>query len=444
MQMTEGMCFGEWAIIYNIERSASAYVMEESHLFSIDKEKFKMIFAKWLFKAENDRRDFIKKTIPFLSTIPEIRFEEYYKRSVFATFYRRNEIIYDDNTLTGSLYCIYQGECSLQNKAGSYYKTLLSEHINKKHINYTTLFDIITELKKKKEKKEIKTNQVNETLMRLGVGGIGGLEICCGVTKMRHICISSSQITTILRVDIMNIPEAREKIIKSLLDIYLNVEKFIHTQYIEKKKQTKLINYRNPLRKQKEQSLIGYLTYAGTVEYNDKFFDIDSAGMIKDTEKNEMVLCDVNKYYEIEGRVDTKNIPLDKEMEFKKKIDIIKVRTVNDKLTKETLNKVDNLTDRNNVEYVNNFFTNNKERKRRKGKLMISSMKNIFNNKMLLTLSSLTTKFNTERYNNFLKSTRQDTGSKETKRAFSNETHNSYNFDSGMFKLPFITLSNKL
>ena len=113
MQMTEGMCFGEWAIIYNIERSASAYVMEESHLFSIDKEKFKMIFAKWLFKAENDRRDFIKKTIPFLSTIPEIRFEEYYKRSVFATFYRRNEIIYDDNTLTGSLYCIYQGECSL-------------------------------------------------------------------------------------------------------------------------------------------------------------------------------------------------------------------------------------------------------------------------------------------------------------------------------------------
>ena len=242
----------------------------------------------------------------------------------------------------------------------------------------------------------------------------------------------------------MNIPEAREKIIKSLLDIYLNVEKFIHTQYIEKKKQTKLINYRNPLRKQKEQSLIGYLTYAGTVEYNDKFFDIDSAGMIKDTEKNEMVLCDVNKYYEIEGRVDTKNIPLDKEMEFKKKIDIIKVRTVNDKLTKETLNKVDNLTDRNNVEYVNNFFTNNKERKRRKGKLMISSMKNIFNNKMLLTLSSLTTKFNTERYNNFLKSTRQDTGSKETKRAFSNETHNSYNFDSGMFKLPFITLSNKL
>ena len=97
-----------------------------------------------------------------------------------------------------------------------------------------------------------------------------------------------------------------------------------------------------------------------------------------------------------------------------------------------------------NVEYVNNFFTNNKERKRRKGKLMISSMKNIFNNKMLLTLSSLTTKFNTERYRNFLKSTRQNTGSKETKRAFSNETHNSYNFDSGMFKLPFITLSNKL
>ena len=91
MQMTEGMCFGEWAIIYNIERTASAYVLEDSHLFSIEKDKFKTVFAKWLFKAENDRREFIKKTIPFFGTIPEIRFEEYYKRSVFANFYRRNE-----------------------------------------------------------------------------------------------------------------------------------------------------------------------------------------------------------------------------------------------------------------------------------------------------------------------------------------------------------------
>lgn len=38
--LTEGMCFGEWGIIYNIPRTASAYSLEQTYLFSLDKEVF--------------------------------------------------------------------------------------------------------------------------------------------------------------------------------------------------------------------------------------------------------------------------------------------------------------------------------------------------------------------------------------------------------------------
>lgn len=443
MQMTEGMCFGEWAIIYNIERTASAYVLEDSHLFSIEKDKFKTVFAKWLFKAENDRREFIKKTIPFLGTIPEIRFEEYYKRSVFANFYRRNEVIYDQNTITGSLYAIYQGECSLQNKNSSYYKTILSDHIIKKNIHYSNLFSKINKLKKNNtNNKKEKSNEINDTLVRLGVGGIGGLEICCGLVKMRHICVSSSQITTVLRVDIMNIPEAREKILKSLLDVYISVEKFIHQQFLEKKKKTKTINYRNPLKKEREFNLIGYLTYAGNIEYNDKYLEIDEAGLIKENEKNEMVLCDVNKYYELNGRVDKLGVPLNTELEFKEKINKISVRTLNDTHTQETLSKLSDVVLQKNINYVNTFFEKPVIRKRNLKLHSIKSCNHIFKNK-ILTLTTFPNHYNySDRKSNGIKSTTQETIATNTKRCFSNEKPSIYKFDSGSFKLPFITLSD--
>lgn len=39
-QLTNGMCFGEWGLMYNIPRTASALTLEDSVLFSISKEIF--------------------------------------------------------------------------------------------------------------------------------------------------------------------------------------------------------------------------------------------------------------------------------------------------------------------------------------------------------------------------------------------------------------------
>ncbi len=40
LKFTGGLCFGEWGLLYNIPRTASAMSIDDSILFSIDKEDF--------------------------------------------------------------------------------------------------------------------------------------------------------------------------------------------------------------------------------------------------------------------------------------------------------------------------------------------------------------------------------------------------------------------
>lgn len=42
--MSEGMCFGHWAIIYRKERSASAYALEDTDLFVLNESNFNECF----------------------------------------------------------------------------------------------------------------------------------------------------------------------------------------------------------------------------------------------------------------------------------------------------------------------------------------------------------------------------------------------------------------
>lgn len=61
-----GMCFGEWAIIYNIPRTASAYTLTEIQLFSLEKEYFNITLAKEIIKADVDKKLFVTQKIPSL------------------------------------------------------------------------------------------------------------------------------------------------------------------------------------------------------------------------------------------------------------------------------------------------------------------------------------------------------------------------------------------
>jgi hypothetical protein len=66
LSLGDGMCFGEWALIYDIARSASAYTLEDSHLFYLDKEFFDISFRVSISKSDIEKSNFITKKLPAL------------------------------------------------------------------------------------------------------------------------------------------------------------------------------------------------------------------------------------------------------------------------------------------------------------------------------------------------------------------------------------------
>ena len=61
-----GMCFGEWALIYDISRTASAYATTDVELFYLPKDLFDITISKEIIKADIDKKNFVTKKIPAL------------------------------------------------------------------------------------------------------------------------------------------------------------------------------------------------------------------------------------------------------------------------------------------------------------------------------------------------------------------------------------------
>lgn len=66
-----GMCLGEWEIIYNIPRSASAFALTKVELFNLDKEVFEKSLAKEIIRSDQKEKVFVDDRIPFLSNIKQ-------------------------------------------------------------------------------------------------------------------------------------------------------------------------------------------------------------------------------------------------------------------------------------------------------------------------------------------------------------------------------------
>jgi len=66
VRLSDGMCFGEWGLIYNLPRAASAFTMEDTHILSLDKDLFKYCFFKNMIRAIGERKNFFIKRLPFL------------------------------------------------------------------------------------------------------------------------------------------------------------------------------------------------------------------------------------------------------------------------------------------------------------------------------------------------------------------------------------------
>lgn len=64
--LNQGTCFGEWALIYNSMRTASAFALEDVDLFYLDKEDFDITLNKEILKTDINKRYFVINKLPIL------------------------------------------------------------------------------------------------------------------------------------------------------------------------------------------------------------------------------------------------------------------------------------------------------------------------------------------------------------------------------------------
>ena len=74
-----GAYFGEWGLIYRINRTVSAYAKENSLLLGFDKKTFKTYYQNNIIFSENNSKKFVLKHIKTFKEINEVSFNLSYK-----------------------------------------------------------------------------------------------------------------------------------------------------------------------------------------------------------------------------------------------------------------------------------------------------------------------------------------------------------------------------
>lgn len=75
---SEGHCFGHWGLIFDKPRSSSAYALEDTKLWTLDRDSFDLSFYRCLSKAEADRKVFLLKRMKPFKELPYSKFETLY------------------------------------------------------------------------------------------------------------------------------------------------------------------------------------------------------------------------------------------------------------------------------------------------------------------------------------------------------------------------------
>ena len=110
--LSDGMCFGEWGLIYDIRRTTSIYALEDTDLFYLEKEPFNKILIQKFLKSDNDKVNFIMNRITLFKKEIKMR---HILTKVIPLFFDKNSIVYTPYDKPEDLYLLYQGECAIVN-----------------------------------------------------------------------------------------------------------------------------------------------------------------------------------------------------------------------------------------------------------------------------------------------------------------------------------------
>ena len=110
--LNDGMCFGEWGLIYDIKRTTSIYALEDTDLFYLEKEPFNKFLMQKFLKSDSDKVNFIMNRITLFKK--EIKMRNILTK-IIPVFYDKNSIVYTPYDKPEDLYLLYQGECAIVN-----------------------------------------------------------------------------------------------------------------------------------------------------------------------------------------------------------------------------------------------------------------------------------------------------------------------------------------
>lgn len=215
----EGMCFGEWGIMYNIPRTASAYCTEDTDVFYLEKEYFDNVIGLKLFKSDMTKLNFILTKFPILKT--EYKFRHLLTK-ITPVFYDKDQIVYTQFDKAEILYLVYQGECGIAKFPEA----------------------------KSKEDIELLKNKA-KYISKMTIGGIAGLECCNKDSFYDNTLIVASNFTVLLKINMKFICEKCKGFRDFLKPLY-EEQKRINTDsenkrtidITKKKKETKQITYK--------------------------------------------------------------------------------------------------------------------------------------------------------------------------------------------------------
>ena len=108
-----GAYFGEWGLIYRINRTVSAYAKENSLLLGFDKKTFKAYYQNNIIFSENNSKKFVLKHIKTFKEINEVSFNKYY-REIKKIYCIPGQEIFHEGDKADSFYLVYMGSCSVK------------------------------------------------------------------------------------------------------------------------------------------------------------------------------------------------------------------------------------------------------------------------------------------------------------------------------------------
>ena len=198
--ITNGMCFGEWGLVYSIPRTTSIYCIEDCDLFYLEKEYFQRILSSKFAQSDSNKINFLTKIFPILKTDMKIG---HILTKIVPLFFENESIVYTPFDKAENLYVIYQGECALIS---------LDNPLNKEdYYMRRSNFKIIS---------------------RLTVGGIAGYESCSkNLCNYNNALLITKEFTTLLKVNIKNMCEKYKDFKETIYPLFEEQKKIYEKIY---------------------------------------------------------------------------------------------------------------------------------------------------------------------------------------------------------------------